>query len=163
MPPKNAPTPPAPRTDAVTAPTAGTPVTAPVTPITPITPAPIPPVSVSPGGTTSGTTPTPLSPSSPSVSTTSPTVAVTVPDTSGQVTFSLVVTDNLGVQSQPATVTVNIQSPPVAVLTTSTPAVSAGGPIELSGSGSSSSGNITNYTFSLVPSATPAPTPVTPT
>jgi hypothetical protein len=105
-------------------------------------------------------TPTPvaLSASSPSTTTTAPTssVAVTVPNTTGKVTFSLVVTDNLGVKSQPVTATVTIQAPPTAVLTANPTTASENGTITLSGSGSTSSGNIASYTFSFVP-----PTPAT--
>jgi hypothetical protein len=65
------------------------------------------------------------------------------------VTFSLVVTDNLGVKSAPATATVNIQAPPTARLTATPSTVIPGGAIELSGGGSSSSGSIASYTFTL--------------
>jgi hypothetical protein len=78
-------------------------------------------------------------------------VQVTVPNKSGPAVFSLVVTDNLGVKSAPAYATVNIQSPPVAVLTATPATVTAGGAITLSGAGSTSSGSIVSYTFSLVP------------
>jgi hypothetical protein len=120
-----------------------TPIISPVTPINPI-PIPVrPPILVS----------TPLSPTSPTVTTTAPTssVSVTVPNTSGTVTFSLVVTDNLGVQSAPAFATVTIQGAPVAVIAATPSTVAAGGAIELSGSGSTSSGSIASYTFTLAP------------
>jgi hypothetical protein len=65
------------------------------------------------------------------------------------VTFSLVVTDNLGVKSPPATATVNIQAAPTARLTATPNTVTPGGAIELSGSGSSSSGSIASYTFTV--------------
>jgi hypothetical protein len=123
----------------------------------------VPPVSISPPITTLPPvitippigglpTPTALSPGNPKVTTTAPTssISVTVPNTSGQVTLSLVVTDNLGVVSQPSTVTINIQSAPVAVLTAASDTVAAGGPIQLSGAQSTSSGSIASYTFSLV-------------
>jgi hypothetical protein len=111
-------------------------------PLPPI-PIPIPPV----------TTPIELTPTSPSTTTTAPTsgVAVTVPNQSGTVTFSLVVTDNLGEASQPATVNVSIQGPPIAVLTATPTTIATGGTIELSGSGSTTSGSIASYKFSLVP------------
>jgi len=161
MPPKNAPTSPASRTDAVTTPTAGTPVTAPVTPITPINPVPVPPVPVPPGGTAGGTTPT-LSTSNPTYTGPSSTVQAIVPTTPGQVTFSLTVTDNLG-QTGTAQVTVTVQGVPNAELTANPNPVAAGGTVQLSGAGSQSTGGgtITSYAFSM--SATPAPTPVTPT
>jgi hypothetical protein len=125
----------------------------PVSPIAPIVPIHLPTLPTS----------TPLSTASPTVSTAAPTssVSVTVPNTLGTVTFSLVVTDNLGVQSQPAFATLTIQGAPVAVLAATPATVTEGGAIELSGAGSTSSGSITNYTFSLVPAATPIPSPVT--
>ncbi len=103
-------------------------------------------------GVAAASSSTALSPTNPKVTTTAPTssVAVTVPNTSGTVTFSLVVTDNLGVASAPATITVNIQSSPVAVLKADSTTVPAGGAIKLSGTGSTSSGSIASYTFSLV-------------
>ena len=135
------------------------PVVGPVDPIGPIKPpvgppiGPLPPITFPP---IAGTTP--LSPSNPSVTTSAPTsiVAVTVPNTSGTVTFSLVVTDNLGVQSAPAFATVTIQGAPVAVISTKPTTVGPGGAIELIGDGSKSSGTIASYTFSLV---APTPTP----
>jgi hypothetical protein len=93
-----------------------------------------------------------LSPSSPTVTTTVPNVSVTVPNQSGSVSFSLVVTDNLGNESSPAILTVNIQSPPVAVLT-GPESTAAGAVIELSGSRSAPSGSIASYKFSLLPAA----------
>jgi len=98
-------------------------------------------------------TATALSPSNASISTTSPTVSVTVPAIAGTITFSLVVTDNLGVKSAPAYATVAVQAPPIAVLAASPATVTEGGPIQLSGSASTSSGSIVNYLFSLVPAA----------
>jgi len=116
-------------------------------PLPPIVNPPIPihPVPVS--GTVA------LSPASPSTTVNPPAsgVSVTVPNASGTVTFSLVVTDNLGAESAPAFATVSIQSPPVAVLAASPATVPEGGAIELSGTGSSSSGSIASYKFSLVP------------
>ena len=93
-----------------------------------------------------------LSPSNPRVSGTSPSVQVTVPNTSGQVTFQLIVTDNLGNQSPPAMVTVAIQSPPVAVLQATPSSVAPGGTITLSGAESAAqpTASIATYTFSLV-------------
>jgi hypothetical protein len=95
----------------------------------------------------------PLSPASPSTTVAAPasSVSVTVPATAGTVTFSLVVTDNLGVESAPAFATVSIQAPPVAVLTAAPSSIPAGGVIQLSGASSSSSGSIAKYTFALVP------------
>jgi len=105
-------------------------------------------------------TPTPsaaveLTPANPSTTVTAPvsSVAVTVPNTSGKVTFQLVVTDNLGQQSAPAYATVSIQGAPIAVLSATPGTVQAGGTIELSGAGSTSGGSIASYTFSLVPAA----------
>lgn len=129
-----------------------TPVTAPITttPVVPVT-----------GTTTTASTSVALSSSSPSTTTTAPTssVSVTVPNTTGTVTFSLVVTDNLGVESQPAYATVTIQGPPTAVLTATPATVTEGGAIELSGSGSTSSGSIASYKFSFVPATIPVPIP----
>ncbi|MGA2674341.1 MAG: hypothetical protein ABSE99_14070 [Terracidiphilus sp.] len=105
-------------------------------------PVPVPPSTI----------PTALSAASPSTTTTAPTsnVAVTVPNLTGPVTFSLVVTDNLGVESAAAFATVNIQPPPVAALTATPAIVTEGGVIELSGAGSTSTGSIASYKFSLV-------------
>src|SRR6266702_2214085 len=135
------------------------PIVGPVSPVDPVKPpvgppiGPVPPIHFPPAAGT-----TPLSPSNPSVTTNAPTssVAVTVPNTSGTVTFSLVVTDNLGVQSAPAFVTVTIQGAPVAVISTKPTTIGPGGAIELIGDGSKTSGTIASYTFSLV---TPTPTP----
>ncbi|MGD0096994.1 MAG: hypothetical protein ABSB60_10895 [Terracidiphilus sp.] len=80
-------------------------------------------------------------------------ISVTVPNTSGTVTFSLVVTDNLGVQSKPAFVTVTIQGTPVAVLSATPKEIAAGGAVKLAGDASTTSGTITSYTFSLAPPA----------
>ncbi len=94
-----------------------------------------------------------LSSANPSTTVTAPTskVSVTVPNTSGTVTFSLVVTDNMGLESQPAFATVSIQGPPIAVLTATPTIVALGSAIELSGAGSTSPGSIASYKFSLVP------------
>jgi hypothetical protein len=138
----------------------------PKTPAPTVTPVITPPVitggtpTATPPATTPPTTiPTfPLSPASPSTPLPVPpagspsVVQVTVPNTSGQVTFSLVVTDNLNQQSQnKATVSVTIQPPPVAAITTPQVVVPAGTPIQLSGTGSTPLGNIKTFTFSLVP------------
>jgi hypothetical protein len=98
---------------------------------------------------------TALSPTNPSVTTPTPTATVTVPNTSGSVTFQLIVTDNLGVQSAPATFTVNIQGAPTAVLTATPNPVAAGKPITLSGAGSKAdgTGTIASFAFSLLTSA----------
>jgi len=104
--------------------------------------------------------PVTLTPNDPTFTPSPPTtssVSVIVPNTTGTITFSLVVTDNLGVQSQPAFATVTVQGAPVAVLTATPSPVSEGGAIELSGAGSTSTGSIASYVFSLVP-----PTAVTP-
>ncbi len=84
------------------------------------------------------------------------TQAVTVPNSSGSVTFQLVVTDNLGVQSAPVTATVTIQAAPVAVLTATPATVAAGGVITLSATGSSAGapGSIAQYSFSVLPTGT---------
>ena len=99
-----------------------------------------------------GTT-TPLSNANPTITSTSPTVNVTVPGVIGTVTLQLVVTDNLGVQSAPATATVQIQGPPVAVLKATPNPVTEGGTITLSGadSAAASPGTIESYTFTLQP------------
>jgi hypothetical protein len=134
------------------APTVTPVVTPPVTTVG--TPATTPPVTTPPTtiptfalSAANPSTPLPVPPAvSPSV------VQVTVPNTSGQVTFSLVVTDNLGQQSQnKPTVTVTIQPPPVAALTGPTTPVPAGSPIQLSGAGSTPLANIKTFTFTLVP------------
>jgi hypothetical protein len=99
------------------------------------------------------TTPIALSAANPSTTATAPasSVTVTVPNLTGPVTFSLVVTDNLGVESPAAYATVHIQSPPTAVLTATPATVTEGGAIVLSGAGSTSAGSIASYKFSLVP------------
>jgi hypothetical protein len=104
------------------------------------------------------TAPTALTPANPTVTSTSPSATVTVPNTSGAVTLQLVVTDNLGVQSEPATVTVEIQGPPTAVVSATPNPVAAGKPIALSGAGSTAAGagSIASYSFTLV-SATATP------
>ena len=94
--------------------------------------------------------PTPLTPSNPSISGTASSVLVTVPNTTGQVRFSLVVTDNLGVASQPAFATVTIQAPPIVALTATPGTVTEGGTITLTGQ-PTTSGTITSFKFSLVP------------
>jgi len=111
--------------------------------ITPI-PIPIPPPPSTP--------PVALSPTNPSITTPSPNIAITVPATSGPVTFQLVVTDNLGNQSAPASITIEIQPAPIAVLSTSTPSVRAGSPIELSAANSAAQapGTITSYRYTLI-------------
>jgi hypothetical protein len=88
---------------------------------------------------------------------------VTVPNTSGTVTFQLVVVDNLGVSSAPVTQTVTIQSAPIAVLTATPSPVAPGGTITLSGAGSTTTGTIAQYNYTLLtPGAAPsAPTGVT--
>jgi hypothetical protein len=106
-------------------------------------------------GSSAPAAPIALTTSQPSTTISAPasSVQVTAPNKSGPAVFSLVVTDNLGVRSAPAYATVNIQSPPVAVLTATPGTVTAGGAITLSGAGSTSSGSIVSYTFSLVPAA----------
>lgn len=124
------------------------------TPVVPPVPIPVPIPIPTPGPVGA---PVALTPSNPSTTTNAPasTVAVTVPNTTGTVTFSLVVTDNLGVQSAPAFATVTIQGPPVAVLTAAPTTLAEGGTIELTGAKSTSSGSIASYKFSLVPPANP--------
>lgn len=94
-----------------------------------------------------------LTPASPTVSTSADSVEVTVPNTSGTVTFQLIVTDNLGTQSVAATATVEIQSAPTAKLTATPSVVKAGETITLSGAGSSAvaPGTIANYAYTLEP------------
>ena len=124
-----------------------TPEASPIQPAAIITPTPIPIPIVNPS-----TPPVALSPTNPSVTTPSPNITVSVPATSGPVTFQLVVTDNLGNQSAPATITIEIQPAPIAVLSTSTPSVRAGSPIELSAANSAAAapGTITSYRYTLV-------------
>lgn len=107
-----------------------------------------------------GDGPVQLTAANPSTTTTAPTssVAVTVPGITGTVTFSLVVTDNLGVASQPAFATVTIQGAPIAALAATPASVAEGGTIELSGADSTSAGSIASYNFSLVPPGTSVPT-----
>lgn len=114
-----------------------------------------PKLPISPGTLT--TAPVPLTPSNPTVTTTAPTssVAVMVPNATGKVTFQLVVTDNLGVQSAPVTATVVIQGPPTAVIAATPAVVTAGGAIELTGQDSSSTGTIASYAFTLVQPTAP--------
>ena len=117
-------------------------------------PAPIQPATISPivPPVLPTTPPIALSSTNPSVTTPSPNITVSVPATIGPVTFQLVVTDNLGNQSAPATVTIEIQPAPVAVLSTSTPSVRAGSPIELSAVSSTAAapGTITSYRCMLI-------------
>jgi hypothetical protein len=84
---------------------------------------------------------------------------VTVPNTSGTVTFQLVITDNLG-QSSTAQTTVTIQPGPN-IEFTATPTVAApGSTITLSAAGSSAAapGALSTFQFSLVtPGAVPTP------
>lgn len=114
------------------------PIVAPGTPVTPVTPAPPAPAA----GTT---TVFPVTGSS-------PTATVTVPNQTGAVTFQLVVTDNLGQQSAPATVTVTIQGPPTASVAATPTTIKPGAPITLSGAKSTAQapGSITTYTFTVV-------------
>ena len=124
------------------------PVTAPIPiPTLPIT-APTVPV-IAPTATTTVS----LSTASPSTTTNAPTssVSVDVPGETGSLRFSLVVTDNLGQQSAPAYVTVNVQGLPIANITAAPTTIVEGGPVELSGAGSTSSGSIENSKFSLAP------------
>jgi len=124
----------------------------PVVPILPVGPVPLPPIPIpNPVPTPPIAVPIPLTPTNPSTTTAAPnsSVAVTVPNQSGTVTFSLVVTDNLGIASQAATVSVTIQGPPVAKLSTTTPVVAPGGTIQLSGDGSVSTGSLSTFKFSL--------------
>lgn len=68
--------------------------------------------------------------------------------------FSLVVTDDLGNQSQPAFIDVAVQALPVAVLKP-VKTVSAGAAITLDGTGSTPAANIKSYQWELVPPAAP--------
>ncbi len=90
------------------------------------------------------------------IDSTTPTIEVTVPNTSGTVTFQLIVTDNLGTQSVAATATVEIQGAPTAELTATPSVVKPGETITLSGANSSAvkPGTIANYAFTLEPAAT---------
>src|SRR5271166_794938 len=119
-----------------------------------VTPPVITPPVVTPPVVTPPTTVTwAASPTNVSLTTKSPTVLATVPNISGQVTFSLMVTDKFG-SSQPSTVTITIQPPaPQAKITTPQPTVPAGSQISLSGAASTSShpDGIQNFTFTLVP------------
>lgn len=106
--------------------------------------------------------PTALSAANPTVTSANPQANVTVPNTSGSVTFQLIVTDNLGVASAPATFTVNIQGAPVAVLTGTPNPVGAGRTITLNGSGSKAAdgGSIASYAYTLVTPANTSPSPI---
>ncbi len=80
---------------------------------------------------------------------TTSTLAVSVPNGVGVLTFQLVVTDNLGQQSAPAVATVTVQGPPIAVLAATPSQVAQGGAITLDGSKSTSTGTIASYSFTL--------------
>jgi hypothetical protein len=90
------------------------------------------------------------------VDSTTPTIEVTVPNTSGTVTFQLIVTDNLGTQSVAVKATVEIQGAPTGVLTANPNVIKPGGIITLSGANSSAiaPGTIANYAFTLEPAGT---------
>jgi hypothetical protein len=122
------------------------PVAAPVAPIgtVPVTPIGTIPVTGIPVTGAAGTLP---------VSSASPTTTITVPNQSGTVVIQLVVTDDLGQQSAPSTVTITIQGGPTALLTASATVIKPGEAITLSGAGSSAvaPGTITNYAFSVSP------------
>jgi hypothetical protein len=75
---------------------------------------------------------------------------VTVPNTSGTVTFQLVVYDNFNTPSAPVTATVTIQGAPVASLTATPGIVGPGNTITLS-AGAKTAGTISSYQYSLVP------------
>jgi hypothetical protein len=71
------------------------------------------------------------------------------PSPGSVLTFQLIVTDDAGNRSAPATVAVTVHGTPTATI--SGPAtVAAGAPITLVGSGSEPGGRITNYTWQLV-------------
>jgi hypothetical protein len=126
-----------------TSPAEATDINGPIGPIGPIVPIiHLPPVD---GGATA------LTDANPTISSTASSVAVTVPNTSGTVTFQLIVTDNLGTQSVAATATVEIQGAPTAVLTATPTVVGAGETITLSGAGSTAvpPGSIANYTYTM--------------
>jgi hypothetical protein len=73
----------------------------------------------------------------------------------GTYTFSLLVIDDLGNQSKPATVQVLVHDLPVAKITGPTTPVITGQPINLDGSGSTPAGNIKTYRWQLVTGASP--------
>jgi hypothetical protein len=100
---------------------------------------------------------TELTAANPTISSAEPTVQVTVPNTSGTVTFQLVVTDNLGTKSEPVTVSVEIQAAPVGRLSANPVVVPAGGTITLSGEGSSAvaPGTLTDFSFTVENPASP--------
>jgi len=106
----------------------------------------------------SSTTVYPLTSADPTVPVTNlPTVSVTVPNTSGTVTFQLIVTDNLGQASAPSTATVTIQGAPTANLSVSAQGVNPsksitvkpGETITLSSTGSAAAapGTLSSYQF----------------
>jgi hypothetical protein len=134
-----------------------TPVT-PIKPILPVTPVVGPVLGTPIAGipVTGIAASTPLSPTNPTVTTETPSVTVTVPNTSGTVTFQLIVTDNLGVASAPVTQTVTIQGAPIAVLKATPAVVAAGKTITLDASGSTAAapGTVASYAFTLEPTAT---------
>lgn len=82
-------------------------------------------------------------------------ITVTAPATPGTLTFQLIVTDDLGQTSAPATATVVVQGAPTAVLTATPAAVKPGGTITLNGASSTAMapGKLTTYAFSLKPAA----------
>jgi hypothetical protein len=116
---------------------AGT-ITAPTAPISPITPVTTPPT----------TAPTAMTPGQ-SITSTTPTIAVTVANVVGVLNFQLVVTDTLGQVSAAAVAQVTVQGPPTAALTATPSPVKEGGTITLDGANSKSTAPIANYTFTL--------------
>lgn len=105
-----------------------------------------------------------LSPNNPTVTSEEPSVSVTVPNTSGTVTFQLIVTDNLGVQSAPVTATVTIQGAPTAVLNATPSTVGPGQTITLDGSRSFATdpGKLSTFNFTLITPTTGTPIVETP-
>jgi hypothetical protein len=105
-------------------------------------------------GTSVPSTTVALSPANPTTTSSSPTVHVTVPNTTGVLMFELVVTDSQGNKSAPAAVQVEIQAstPPVAELTATPVVASVGAVITLNAAGSSAAapGTIASYTFTLM-------------
>ena len=132
----------------VAAPIAAAPIAAAPIVAAPVLAAPVAtlPVAAAPAPAASA-----LTAANPTVSGTASTVEVTVPNTSGTVTFQLVVTDNLGNQSAPATVTVTIQGAPVAKINATPNPVAAGRAITLSADGSTAAapGTISKFTFTV--------------
>ncbi len=105
-------------------------------------------------------TPITLTAGGAAVTNTSPTVSVTVggtpPSVGSVLTFSLLVVDDLGNKSTPATCTVTVRGVPAATLT-GPPAVAANTPITLVGTGTpQGGGKIVSFVWQLTSVSKPS-------